>query len=73
MNKSINSISFEGNPLGSIGIKYIMKAKNENESQDFLINLKGADNEFDLEQQKPSLSLFDVNDPEGKYCLKVET
>ena len=56
-----------------VGIKYIMKAKNENTDQDFIINLKAADSEFDLAQEKPTLTLFDPNNPEGKYTLNVET
>ena len=48
MSRSIVNLSLEGNPLGGVGIKLLMKAKSENTDQDFNLNLKMADSEFDL-------------------------
>ena len=72
LSKSINNLSLEGNPLGGMGIKLLMKAKNENTEQDFYLNLKLADSEFDLAQEKASMKIFSPQNPEGPYSLNLE-
>ena len=72
LSKSINKLSLEGNPLGSMGIKLLMKAKNDNTDQDFHLNLRLADSEFDLAQEKADLKLFTVANPEGPYSLNMD-
>ena len=50
-----------------------MKANNENTFIDFELNLKNADSEFDLAQDKADMHIFDQSHPEGSYELCLET
>ena len=41
-------LSLEANPIGSTGMRQLMKAKNENQSVDFELNLKLCDSEVEM-------------------------
>ena len=48
LSRSIHHLSLEANPIGSAGMKQLMKAKNENQNVDFELNLRLCDSEVDL-------------------------
>ena len=48
LSRSIHKLSLEANPIGSAGMKQLMKAKNENQNVDFELNLRLCDSEVDL-------------------------
>ena len=63
----------EGNPIGKIGVKQIMKAKNENEFVDFEVNLVGSESEISsLAESEKTVKLFNIERPEGQYTLDLE-
>jgi len=49
-----------------------MKAKNENQSVDFELNLKLCDSEVEMATETSFANIFDPNNPEGSYSLKLE-
>ena len=72
LSRSIHKLSLEANPIGSTGMKQLMKAKNENQNVDFELNLKLCDSEVDLAAEVSQQKIFDLNTPEGAYTLKLE-
>jgi len=73
MSQSIHYLSLEGNPIGNIGVRQIIKAKNENEIVDFEINLKGSDGEIaTAAESEKKIKLFKPDKPEGGYMLNME-
>ena len=73
LSQSIVNINLEGNPIGNIGVKQIMNAKNENELTDFEVNLKGSDDEIaSLAESAKTVKLFNLLRPEGNYSLDLE-
>ena len=73
MSQSIHYLSLEGNPIGNIGVRQIIKAKNENEIVDFEINLKGSDGEISTAaESEKKIKLFNPDKPEGGYSLNLE-
>ena len=63
-------LSLEANPIGSTGMRQLMKAKNENQSVDFELNLKLCDNE--VEMVNDSTSTATVSEPEELKDLTVK-
>ena len=65
-------LSLEANPIGNTGMRQLMNAKNENQSVDFELNLKLCDSEVEMVAETSSSNIFDPNNPEGPYALKLE-
>ena len=72
LSRSIHKLSLEANPIGSAGMKQLMKAKNENQNVDFELNLRLCDSEVDLAAEVSQTKIFDLSMPEGAYSLKLE-
>ena len=72
LSKSILRLSLEGNPIGSSGMRQLFKAKNENQFTDFELNLKLCDSEVEMAAETSLTNVFDVNNPEGPYTLKLD-
>ena len=64
-------MSFEANPIGSSGMRQLMKAKTENQVTDFELNLKLCDSEVEQAAETSANAVFDINNPEGSYALKI--
>ena len=72
LSRSIMKLSLEGNPIGSAGMRQLMKAKNENQSVDFELNLKLCDSVVETATETGFSNIFDPNNPEGSYALKLD-
>ena len=48
-----------------------MKAKTENQLTDFSLNLKLCDSEVEQAAESSAQAVFDINNPEGTYMLKI--
>lgn len=68
INRGLQCLSMEGNPLGKMGIALLMKAKTRNFAQDFSINLaeSGTDSAED-----PRIKIFEMEKPEGPYSFDL--
>ena len=64
-------MSFEANPIGNSGMRQLMKAKTENQVTDFELNLKLCDSEVEQAAESSASQVFDINNPEGSYHLKI--
>ena len=71
LSKSIVSMSLEANPIGNTGMRQLMKAKTENQQTDFELNLKLCDSEVEQAAETGANAVFDINNPEGSYMLKM--
>ena len=49
-----------------------MKAKNENQTVDFELNLKLCDSEVERVAETSFSNIFNPNNPEGPYALKLD-
>ena len=65
-------LSLEANPIGSSGMRQLMKAKNENQTVDFELNLKLCDSEVERVAETSFSNIFNPNNPEGPYALKLD-
>ena len=65
-------LSLEANPIGSSGMRQLMKATNENQTVDFELNLKLCDNEVEMVAETSFNNIFDPTNPEGSYSLKLD-
>lgn len=72
LSRSIMKLSLEGNPIGSSGMRQLMKAKNENQLVDFELNLKLCDSEVEMAAETSLVNIFDQSNPEGSYSLKLD-
>ena len=53
-------------------MRQLMKAKNENQSVDFELNLKLCDSVVETATETGFSNIFDPNNPEGSYALKLD-
>ena len=53
-------------------MRQLFKAKNENQNADFELNLKLCDSEVEMAAETSLTSVFDLNNPEGSYTLKLD-
>ena len=53
-------------------MRQLFKAKNENQFTDFELNLKLCDSEVEMAAETSLTNVFDVNNPEGPYTLKLD-
>ena len=53
-------------------MRQLFKAKNENQFTDFELNLKLCDSEVEMAAETSLTSVFDLNNPEGSYTLKLD-
>jgi len=70
LNKSLEFLSIDGNPLGKIGLGLLMKARTRNTEQDFQISIRMAEGETDSAAEH-RIKLFDREKPEGVYSLDL--
>ena len=52
-------------------MRQLMKAKTENQVTDFELNLKLCDSEVEQAAETSANAVFDINNPEGSYALKI--
>lgn len=69
-NRGLRFISFEGNPIGNVGIRFLMNAQNRNLESSFEVNIKNAQGETDSAADN-QIALFDPENPEGQYVLDL--
>ena len=66
--QSLKTFAVEGNPIGAVGLRYVLQAMNQNQHGVFKMNLKEISADRDTKQKtKP----FDINNPEANYSLNV--
>ena len=53
-------------------MRLLMKSKNENQVTDFTLNLKLCDSEVEMATETSLVNIFDPNNPEGPYTLKMD-
>ena len=53
-------------------MRQLMKAKNENQSVDFELNLKLCDSVVETATETSFSNIFDPTNPEGSYMLKLD-
>lgn len=70
MSKSLSHISFEGNPLGKVGLAMLMKAKSKNTQSAFTVDIKLAEGESDASVDF-KVQVFNNEKPEGPYSLDL--
>lgn len=70
MNKSLQYLSVEGNPLGKVGLSLLMKAKTRNIETNFTLNIKLAEGESDSAVDF-KVQIFNHEKPEGPYSLDL--
>ena len=68
--RGIKFVSLEGNPIGKVGIRFLMNAQNRNLEQEFTVNIKNAQGETDSAADN-QIQLFDAERPEGPYQLDL--
>lgn len=68
--RGIKFVSLEGNPIGKVGIRFLMNAQNRNLEQEFTVNIKNAQGETNSAADN-QIQLFDAERPEGPYQLDL--
>jgi len=70
INKSLEHLSMDGNPLGKVGLALLMQARTRNTEQAFSISIKLAEGETDSAADH-RIKIFDKDKPEGAYSFDL--
>jgi hypothetical protein len=65
---SLKSLVVEGNPIGPVGLRFLIQAMNSNKHGKFTINMKEISADKDL---KSFSQVFDPSNPERPYSLNM--
>lgn len=64
----MKNITVEGNPIGPVGMRFLIQAMSTNNSSAFKVNMKEISADRDVNIYK---NVFDNNNPEKTYTLNL--
>ena len=66
---SLKNLVVDGNPIGPVGLRFLIQAMNQNDKSSFKVHMKeiSADKELKTYQ-----NVFDPSNPEKNYSLNLQ-
>jgi hypothetical protein len=64
----LKNINVEGNPIGPVGMRFLMQAMSANTQSSFKVNMKEISADKDIKLYK---NVFDYSNPEATYTLNL--
>jgi len=68
LTSTLKNIVLEGNPIGPVGMRFLIQAMSHNTSADFKVNMKEISADKDIQTYK---NVFDFSKPEAPYSLNM--
>ena len=65
---TLKNITVEGNPIGPVGMRFLIQAMSANNFASFKVNMKEISADKDIKTYK---NVFDFNNPETIYTLNL--